>query len=304
VILVTGASGLVGEAVARRLIGQGHAVVATDLQAPTQSLGCPFHAADLREPDAVARMIGDHAVRTVLHAGAISGGMVAPNDPYRVAMVNVTGTIHLAEACRLAGVERLVALSSIGVYGEQAGTAPVQEDAPKNAADVYSCSKIAMESVLHGFREAFGLPATVLRISSIYGPGRRTPCFVRGLLEAALDGRPAVVSDDLIHRRQFVYIDDVTDAVCLALQAPRLTYETYNVTGGLWLSEGEVAAVVRQAVPGSRVEVGPVPPLRLDGRMGPLDISRARADLGYAPKVSLPEGVSRFAAYLRAARAS
>jgi nucleoside-diphosphate-sugar epimerase len=303
-ILVTGAAGLVGEAVARALIAAGHAVVATDLAAPATPLACPFVAADLREAGVVADMIAAHAVDRVVHAGAISGGMVAPKDPYLVTMVNVTGSIHLAEACRLAGVRRLIALSSIGVYGDQAGTDPVPEDAPLNASDVYSCSKIAMERILHGYRAKFGLPATVLRISSIYGPGRRTPCFVRGLLDAALEGRAVTVSDDTVHRRQFVHIDDAARAVCLALLAADLAYEVYNVTGGIWLTEGEVAAIVREAAPELRAEVGPIPPLALDGRMGPLAIDRAQADLGYAPKVSLAEGVGRFAAYLRQARAA
>jgi nucleoside-diphosphate-sugar epimerase len=303
-ILVTGAAGLVGEAVARRLIDLGHAVVATDVQAPAQPLACPFVAADLREVGVVADMIGAHGVDRVVHAGAISGGMVAPNDPYLVAMVNVTGSIHLAEACRLAGVRRLIALSSIGVYGDQVGTAPVPEDAPLNASDVYSCSKIAMERILHAYRAKLTLPATVLRISSIYGPGRRTPCFIRGLLDAALDGRAVVVSDDTEHRRQFVHIDDAARAVCLALLAPGLAHEVYNITGGIWLTEAEVVAIVRAAVPELRAEVGPVPPLALDGRMGPLAIDRARTELGYAPEVSLGEGVTRFAESLREARAA
>ena len=305
-ILVTGAAGLVGEAVAQRLIALGRAVVATDLAAPARPLDCPFVAADLREPGVIAAMLAEHGVRLVVHAGAISGSMVAPNDPYRVMMVNVTGTIHVAEACRLAGVERLVALSSIGVYGDQADLSPVREDAPRVASDVYSCSKIAMESVLHGYREKFALPVTMLRISSIYGPGRRTPCFIRSLLDAALDGRPVVVSDDTEHRRQFVHIDDVAEAVRLALDVPResLAHEVYNITGGLWLTEAEVVARVAGVVPELRARVGPVPPLGLDGRTGPLAIDRARGDLGYAPRVGLEDGVARFAAYLRAARAS
>lgn len=302
-ILVTGAGGLVGEAVARRLVDMGRPVIATDLQAPTRALECPFVTADLRQPHAIEKIMSDHGVRSVVHAGAISGGMVAPNDPYRIVMVNVTGTIHLAEACRLANVERLVALSSIGVYGDQAGFGPVQEDAPKNATDVYSCSKIAMESVLRGYREKFGLPVTTLRISSIYGPGRRTPCFIRGLLDAALDGRQAIVSNDPVYRRQFVFIEDAATAVILSLLAPRPSYDAYNISGGLWLTESEVLEVVRQAAPEIRAEAGDIPPLGLDGRMGPLDIARARSDLGYAPKISLREGVTRFVAHLKAARA-
>jgi nucleoside-diphosphate-sugar epimerase len=221
--------------------------------------------------------------------------MVAPDDPLRVMTVNVAGTIYLAEACRLAHIERLIALSSIGVYGDQPGTEPVKEDAPRLGTDVYSCSKIAMESVLLGYRMNFGLPVHLLRMSSIFGPGRRTPCFVRGLLEAAEEGRETLASGDTSHRRQFLHIDDAVEAVKLALAAPSIAEFAYNITGGTWLTEGEVIDVARRAIPTLRARVDDVPPLGLDGRMGPLDTTRAAADLGYRPRVSLKEGIAKYA---------
>jgi len=297
-ILVTGAAGLVGGAVTRRLVAAGSSVVATDAREPVDPLPCPFVAADIRQPDAVGRLLQDHGVRQVVHSGAISGGMVAPNDPLLVMTVNVTGTIHVAEACRLAGVERLVGLSSIGVYGDQIGTAPVPEDAPKNGTDVYSCSKIAMESVLLAYRQNFGLPVTILRLSSTFGPGRTTPCFIRGLLDAALEGRKVMVSDDTAYRRQFIYIDDAAEAVCLALAAPASGEFVYNISAGVWLTEGEVVRIAKEVVPALQAEIGAVRPLGLDGLMGPLDITRAQNNLGYRPTTSLAAGIRDFATCL------
>jgi len=300
-ILVTGASGLVGEAVVRLLLASGAPVIATDVRAPGEPLPCPFILDDVRQQGALLGILQARRVRQVVHAGAISGSMVAPNDPMLVMTVNVAGSICVAEACRLAGVEKLIALSSIGVYGDQVGTDPVPEDAPKNGADIYSCSKIAMESVLFGYRRNFGLPVTVLRMSSIFGPGRRTPCFVRGLLEAAEQGHVARVSDDTHHRRQFLYIDDAARSVRLALEASAAQDFAYNITGGTWQTETEVGAIARQVVPGLRIQVGGVAPLGLDGRMGPLDIRRAADDLGYRPQISFAEGLGRFVAARRAA---
>ena len=294
-ILVTGAAGLVGYAVARRLLHDGADVVATDNRAPSEPLDCRFVEADLRDATAMAAIFAGNTIQRVIHAGAISGSMVAPGDPLRVMTVNVAGTIYLAEACRLAHIERLIALSSIGVYGDQPGTQPVKEDAPRLGTDVYSCSKIAMESVLLGYRVNFGLPVHLLRMSSIYGPGRRTPCFVRGLLEAAEEGREAIASRDANHRRQFLSIDDAVEAVILALAVPSLPEFVYNITGGTWLTESEVIDVARQAVPTLRARVDDVPPLGLDGRMGPLDTTRAAADLGYRPRVSLRDGIANYA---------
>ncbi len=297
-ILVTGAAGLVGYPVAVRLAAGGRDLVATDAQAPALALAAPFVVADLRSPGALAEIIARYKVTTVIHCGAISGRMVAPNEPYRVASVNVTGTIHLAEAARLAKVERFIALSSIGVYCHQATLDPVTEEAPLPGHDIYSASKVAMEAVLRGYRHDFGLPVTVLRASSIFGPGRRTPCFIRAMLEAGLEGRVAAVSDAGDCRRQFLYIDDAVDAVFLALDATVPLDFAYNVTGGTWLTESEVAAIALRAVPTLKVAVGPVPPLCLDGRMGPLAIGKIAGALGYQPKVSLEEGIRRYWTYL------
>lgn len=296
-ILVTGAAGLVGHPVARRLTEAGLPVLATDIRAPERPLDCAFEEIDLRNVAAVFGLFERHPIKEIVHGGAISGSMVAPNDPFRVMSVNVSGTIHLAEAGRLAKVRRFIGLSSIGVYGDQEGTAPVPETAPRAATDIYSCSKIAMESVLYGYRENFGLPAFLLRMSSIFGPGRRTPCFIRGLLEAADEERAVTVSDDTEHRRQFLFIDDAVDAVRLALTTADIPEFVYNVTGGTWLTEAEVIAAAMRAVPALKASTGPVPPLGLDGRMGPLDITLAKRDLGYAPRVALEEGIAAYAAW-------
>jgi UDP-glucuronate 4-epimerase len=294
-ILVTGAAGLVGHPVANRLVRAGMTVIATDARAPDTPLDCPFVEADLRDQAAVFGLFERHDITQVVHGGAISGGLVAPNDPLLVMSVNVTGTILIAEASRLAGVERLVGLSSIGVYGDQPGTAPVPETAPRSATDVYSCSKIAMESVLYGYRKNFGLPALLLRMSSIFGPVRRTPCFIRGLLEAAETEREVTVSADTDHRRQFLFVDDAVEAVYLALTTPELPEFVYNITGGTWLTEGEVIDAAMRAVPALKARLGDVPPLGLDGRMGPLDITLAARDLSYAPRTSLQEGIAKYA---------
>jgi UDP-glucuronate 4-epimerase len=298
-ILVTGAAGLVGHPVANRLARADEAVLATDARTPDRALDCPFVQADLRDAAVVMSLFERHDVTEVVHAGAISGSMVAPNDPLRVMSVNITGTLLIAEASRLAKVRRMVGLSSIGVYGNQVGTAPVPESASRAATDVYSCSKIAMESVLFGYVRNFGLRAVVLRMSSIFGPGRRTPCFIRSLLEAADEGREVTASADTEHRRQFLYIDDAVEAVCLALAARELSEFAYNITGGTWLTEGEVVAAASRAVPRLSAKTGDVPALGLDGRMGPLDIRLAVRDLGYAPHTGLEEGIVKYIEWRR-----
>lgn len=155
---------------------------------------------------ALTELMRDARVSAVVHAGAISGPMVVAGDPHHVMSVNVAGTLNVAEAALRAGVERLVALSSAGVYGPQATLDPVREDAPLNATNIYGASKIAAETVLRAYRQDHGLPVIALRPSSVYGPGRMTACFIRDMIDHAQRGDPLALAPEGARRRQFVQV--------------------------------------------------------------------------------------------------
>jgi UDP-glucuronate 4-epimerase len=234
-------------------------------------------------------------VGAVVHSGAISGPMVAAGDPHKVVSVNVIGTLNVAEAALGTGVDRLVALSSAGVYGAQSTPDPVREDALLNATDIYGASKIAAETVLRAYRHDHRLPAVALRPSSVYGPGRTNACLIRDMIEHARRGDPLPLAPEGACRRQFVHVDDVVAAILGALNAPHLDDFAFNVSGGTWLSEQEIAA---QALPGLQIAQTDAPARCLDGEMGPLDTARARAAFGFSPCVPLAEGIASYAAAL------
>jgi UDP-glucuronate 4-epimerase len=225
--------------------------------------------------------------------------MVAAGDPHQVMSVNVAGALNIAEAALRAGVERLIALSSAGVYGSQATLDPVREDAPLNATDTYGASKIAAETVLRAYRHDHGLPVIALRPSSVYGPGRITACFIRDMIDHAKRSDPLALAPEGACRRQFVHVDDVVAAILGALNAPRFDHFAFNINGGTWLSEQEIAALAAPALPGLRIASIAAPARCLDGEMGPLDTARAQAAFGYSPSIPLAEGVAAYAAALR-----
>ncbi|MDI1342768.1 MAG: NAD(P)-dependent oxidoreductase [Pseudolabrys sp.] len=299
-ILVTGAAGLVGGAVVRRLASDGHAVVATDARKADQPDGVRFETIDLSDRPALAALHQQHAVHTVIHCGAISGPMVAADDPHRVLATNVGGTLNLAEAARKAGVRRFVALSSVSVYGDQTSLDPVTEAAPLNAIDVYGASKIAMEAVLRAYRYDLGLPAFVLRLASVYGPGRQTDCFIRDLIRNAADGSEMSLSPEEGFRRQFVHIDDVVHAIVRAAATGTVADFAYNIGGGEWLTEREVAALAALSLPHLRISAVPAPARSIDGYIGVLDYSRATAAFGYRPTIDIRHGIASYADYLAA----
>jgi nucleoside-diphosphate-sugar epimerase len=299
-IIVTGAAGLIGGALTRALHAAGRRVVATDLR-PAGSAEAPVRLVDLEDPRAVVALAREHEGATVVHCGAVSGPMVVGGDPRRAFAINVGGALNVAEAARQAQVRRFIALSSLSVYGDQDGMAPVAETAPLRASDVYGASKIAMETVLRAYRTALGAPATVLRVASVYGPGRTTACFVRAMIEAAQRGAAFPVAADGPGRRQFVHIDDVVRALVRAIDAPALPEFAYNIGGGSWSTERAVAALAASVLPGLVLRESEAPGEALDGRMGPLDSSLALRDFGYRPEVGLAEGVAAYAEHLKRA---
>ena len=239
-VIVTGAAGLLGGAVVRALRAAGRQVVATDVRAPARQ-EAPFALVDLQDAAAVAALAGAHEGAAIVHCGAVSGPMVVAGDPRGAFAINVGGALNVAEAARLSRARRVIVLSSVAVYGDQEDMAPVTEAAPLRARDVYGASKVAMETVLRAYRTALGAPVTVLRVASVYGPGRQTACFLRATIETALRTGEVCAPAPCEGRRQFVHVDDVVRAILAALDAPGPLDFAYNVGGGVWLTEREVA---------------------------------------------------------------
>jgi nucleoside-diphosphate-sugar epimerase len=296
-ILVTGANGLIGHALLRRLQDSGRAAIASD-QRPPDGLDAPFVAVDLRDRPAIDALVAQHRPSAIVHAGGLSGPMVAPNDPALVFDVNVGGTVTVCEAARLHGVARLVFLSSITAYGDQPDERDVTEATPLLATEPYGASKVAAEAVVRGFSR-HGVDGVSLRLGGVYGPRRTTDCLIRLMLENARAGRPTRVPYGAGWRRQYVFVEDVVDAILLALERRHLPLPAYNVTAGRAFPLEEVAAAAQAAVPSvdARFAPGTHP---FDSRVGRLDIAAAGRDLGYRPKTTLVDGIRAYADWLAA----
>ncbi len=298
-VLITGAAGFVGATLARRLRSAGREVVGLDLAPAPHGGELPWVEADVRDAARVEAAVERQRIGRIVHAGAISGPMVMPDDPCAVFEINVLGTLNVLEAARRLGVGRVVFLSSFVTYGDQPDDATVTEDRPLRAADAYAGSKIAGEAMVRAYRDRHGVDAVSLRLGAVYGPGRTTDCQVRTFLEDALAGRETTLGYGAGHRRSYVYADDVADAIAAALDAPaeRLKLAAYNVDGGIWPSLDEVARAAAEVVPGLRATLAPgrIP---FAYRIGPLDLTAARRDLGYRPRVPLRDGIARYHAWL------
>lgn len=290
-IHLTGADGFIGRALRAQLAQAGHEVSGSDLH---QADGVA--AIDLRDRSAIVAHLAAHTPDIVIHAGAISGAMLAQGDPALMFDVNVGGTLNVAEAMRRAGIRRMVFLSSNAIYAPAPTRAPVSENAPLGAGDPYGASKLAAESLLRAYAETCGIAVTALRISSVFGAGRVTPYLMSQALAEVAAGRTLTVTDTHSNMRQFVHVSDVCDAVCRAVDAGLSGFTPINVTGGTYLSEEKVVRLLLRERPDALLHVIADRGRDDDGRVGPLDISRAADLLGYRPAVDLAAALAEIAA--------
>ncbi len=295
-ILVTGAAGFIGRPVAAALRAQGRAVVGTDVVAPDDP-GFPFVPADLADADALAALIAAQDVQAIIHCGAISGPMLARDQPALVVAVNINGTTTLLEQARRRGMRRFVFCSSAQAYGDT-GPAPVREDSPFNATDLYGASKAACDLVMRAYRVQYGLSAVALRISYAYGPGRSTACAVRSMLADALGGKPTRLGWGGGHERAYLFIEDAVAGVIAALNAPAPAQAFYNLASSEGRTMDAIAAEVRALLPQADIQLAPGPnPLNYHRET--LDITAAARDFGWRPHFDLKAGLKAYLDWMR-----
>jgi nucleoside-diphosphate-sugar epimerase len=284
-VFLTGAAGFVGRYLAPALAARGHEVIATDLRGAALDL-------DIRDRPAVIAAIAAAGPEAVVHAGAISGPMLAADDPALMFDVNAAGTVHVLEAMRLRGVRRLVHVSSVAVYRPREDRDPVSEHSAKGSTETYGASKVAAEAAVEAYSASFGLDAWMLRVSSIYGPGRITPYLISELIEAGRSGGRVRVTGEGTNHRQFVHVLDVVEAIAAALERPPDGCVPVNISGGTYVAEEAIGRMVQRLLPRLELDVVADKGPPGDGAIGPLDLARARWMLGYEPRIGLEEGLA------------
>jgi GDP-4-dehydro-6-deoxy-D-mannose reductase len=274
--LVTGAGGFVGRALVARLRAAGHKVLALTSQ-----------DGDIAEPDTFGRL-GEREFDRVFHLAARTFVPDSWSDPASFYRSNVLGTANVIQACKSSGAA--LTFVSAYLYGEP-GSLPIGEDSPIRPNNPYALSKLLAEELceFHSLRDA--IPTTVVRPFNVYGHGQRESFLIPSIIAQVLAGGEVRVND-LSPKRDYVYIDDVTDAL-ERTAAQSAGYAVYNIGSGGSISVKQLIDTV-QAIAGHD---GPVVSRQIS-RQNEIqdvvaDIARARRELGWAPKVSFAEGVRR-----------
>jgi nucleoside-diphosphate-sugar epimerase len=215
--------------------------------------------------------------------------------PYFGFQVNLIGTLNVAEAARLTGVRRLIHASSQGVYDLTDPPMPIHEDARRDGgARVYQGSKVACEEVLTAYAATYKFELALPRFASVYGYGPYTGggnvgMDMYAMLQTALAGKPALMGPGIADANDFVYVKDIAQGLRLLTHAANLRHQAYNLGTGVAASVQDIQLALRRILGDVRftrdVAARPRPAL---------DISRARADLGYEPKFDVEAGLRDF----------
>jgi UDP-glucuronate 4-epimerase len=312
-VLVTGAAGFIGSHLCERLCARGHAVVGLDSFDPfyARSIKERNLAAlraeprfrliegDILDEGAARRWVGEADV--VCHLAALAGVRPSIAEPRRYQRVNVEGTLNLLEACRAAGVARFVFASSSSVYGVRSEV-PFREDDPAvHPASPYAATKRAGELLLWNYHHLFGLAATALRFFTVYGPRQRPEMAIHKFTRLLAEGRPVPLFGDGSSARDYTYIDDVVDGTVAAVERCEAGWRIYNLGGARTTSLAALAGRIAAAL-GVPLMVERLPDQPGVVPITSADVARAAADLGYAPRVPIEEGIARFVGWFRRQR--
>ncbi|WP_309085788.1 NAD(P)-dependent oxidoreductase [Chelativorans sp.] len=293
-ILVTGAAGLVGAAVASALRNAGARVLGVDLNADPDK---GTVACDLLDADKLQAVAAPWTLGAIVHCGAVSGPSLYRDDPGYVARTNVESTLNLLELARARGIPRFVFASSASVYGRTPPGEEVREERPLRPTSVYAATKVAGEALVEAYSRQCGISGVSLRIAAVYGPGRRTPCSIRNMILAGFEGKALELPFGRDQRYHYIHVEDVAAAILAAVRARSFPRSAYTIAADRGITLGRLAELLREIVPGPPVVVAASDD-PLSDPQGPYALGAAREDLGWQAAVDLSAGIRSYAGFL------
>jgi UDP-glucose 4-epimerase len=295
-ILVTGGAGFIGSHVADQLVAAGHDVTVVDNLSTGRREFVPaqaqFFQYDINSPQA-AELIHSWSPEAVIHHAAQMNVRFSVADPVADARENILGSLNLLQASGEAKVKKIIFASTGGaIYGDAAPIPARETDSPWPDSP-YGIAKLAVEHYLRYYRREHGLTSISLRYGNVYGPrqnGQGEAGVVAIFIEKFLAGQQPIINGDGLQTRDFVFVGDVVAANLQALNYPHSG--TFNIGTG---RETDILTIYLKLQELARSPLGPVhgPAKPGEQRRSALDSSLAREQLGWHPRITLEEGLSR-----------
>ena len=291
-VLVTGATGFIGQHLVRRLNNAGYTVFGISKSGGSVA-GHHITPVDMTNAQALASYCADKAFDAVFHLAAVIPVSFSDNTARESLMANVTSTLNLLEVFKQKEWNVFVYASSTSIYGTPLIHHPIMENFPALLYNFYSTGKYFGEMLCEQFRIAHNLCISSLRISSPYGPGQRRETVITKFIKMALQSEDITLYGTGQRKQDFIYIDDVVEAFLLAYQ--KKASGVFNTASGVSISMKELAETILKVIPTSQSKIV------YTGIMDPQEhyrvefsIEKAKKELGYIPMFSLADGIKRY----------
>jgi UDP-glucuronate 4-epimerase len=328
-VLVTGAAGFIGFALARRLLEGGRAVVGIDsvndyydpalkearLAVLRQFREFSFHRLDLADRKGVETVFRDGDFGPVVHLAAQAGVRYSLKNPHAYLDANLAGFLNVLEGCRHRNTGHLVFASSSSVYGANTRLPFSVHDNVDHPISLYAATKKANELMAHAYSHLYGLPATGLRFFTAYGPWGRPDMAMFIFAKAIAEGQPIHLFNHGRMRRDFTYVDDVVEAidrviarvpvktdaavgVALDPGSSAAPWRIYNIGNNRSVEVSRVVELLEQEFGRkAKIELSPMQPGDVPETCA--DIEDLMRDVGFRPATPIETGVRNFVAWYR-----
>jgi UDP-glucuronate 4-epimerase len=315
-VLVTGAAGFIGSHFAERVLSEGRHVVALDnfdgfydpavkrrnVAAALGSAGYRLVEGDIRDGRLLERLFREERPDAVVHLAARAGVRPSIADPALCSSVNLDGTTRLLEAARRAGVARFVFGSSSSVYGNNEKVPFAEDDPVDRPISPYAATKRAGELLAHTFHHLYGMEVGCVRFFTVFGPRQRPDLAIHKFARRMADGHEIEQFGDGSSARDYTYVDDIVEGLVRVLDRVR-GFRIWNLGGSRPVP---LSVLVERIASGLGVEprLKILPPQPGDVERTWADVSRARDELEWTPRVDFELGLRLFLEWFRAEHSS
>lgn len=307
-VLVTGAAGFIGSHTAERLMSLGYRVIGVDnfsdfydrswKEMNLKSIKgdkIDVEEIDIASGDEIAKLVRLVRPWGIVHLAAMAGVRPSIEQPAYYARVNVEGTTHLLQAAVKNQVEKFAFASSSSVYGNASKVPFSEEDPVEEPISPYAATKRAGELICYTFNHLYKLPIASLRFFTVYGPRQRPDLAIHKFTRLISNGDKVPFFGDGSTSRDYTYVEDTVSGIVAALEKID-KYRVYNLGGSSPISLNTLIEELEKAI-GKKANLDRKPAQPGDVERTYADLTRSTAELGYAPKISISEGLKRFVAW-------
>ena len=310
-IMITGCAGFIGSHVVDQFLRAEKNVVGVDnfdpfydpsikmknIEHNLDNNNFVFYRADIRDKAEMEPIFEDNEIDVIIHLAARAGVRPSIQDPLLYEDVNIKGTLNLLELSKEYGIKNFVFGSSSSVYGVNEKVPFSETDMVERSISPYAASKKACETYCYTYHHLYGIPVVCLRFFTVYGPRQRPEMATHKFTRLIDNGQEIEMYGDGTSKRDYTYITDIVDGIVAAIDK-RSGYEIINLGDSKVVELQYLISLIEEKL-GKKAQIKKLPVQPGDVPVTHADISKAQTLLGYAPRISIEEGIGNFVKWYR-----